>query len=385
MYRLSHELKNPLHFLQGGIEDLVYSIGEGKTIAMADVMDLHRSAGEMMQHLNNVLSAARSENREAHMNSVSIKDDILKRAKDDVKKISSTMHLECIVADSIPDLVAADGGRIAEVLQNYISNAIKQSKEGAELELRVALDAHVAPTEEHHWLCFSVLDEGNGVKEADREKLFTAFMQNEASPEGGTGLGLFICAQLAATMNGHVGMNPRQKKGSEFWLWLAIPLKKVDSPFQKEALAEKQVEVPSSSSADVDASSASWKEKVRNLRVLVVDDNALNRKITSKMITRRLSISHVDTAVNGKDAVERVQAQHYDMILMDMQMPVLSGLEAAKIIRANQDSAHPPIIVAATGAIEENVRAECAGIMDDILLKPFGHLSISKLFEKFFR
>ncbi len=257
------------------------------------------------------------------------------------------LELTAWIDDTTPALIG-DAPRLRQVLLNFLSNAIKFTREG---RVEVALT---------HWiergrcsLRIEVRDSGIGIDADHIATLFNRFTQADASVSrrfGGTGLGLAISKQIIEAMNGKIGADSVVGKGSTFWLEVELPLAQ-----------------DWTANAEPEAAGVSLE---RPIRCLVVEDNAVNRELITTLLSP-FDIE-IDTACDGAEAVEAVHRQSYDVILMDMQMPVMDGLAATRRIRAMDDpaAARTPIIAMTANVLPEHVeRCREAG-MDDHIGKP---------------
>jgi PAS domain S-box-containing protein len=260
-------------------------------------------------------------------------------------------RLELITRIDAPEpapVLVGDAPRLRQVLLNFLSNAIKFTREGG-----VTVNLSGSLHGDRCRMRIAVTDTGIGVDEAHLGALFTRFTQADASVSrqfGGTGLGLAISRQIIDAMGGRIGVDSVVGEGSTFWL-------EVDLPVAAEGAEHAE---PDCAGAVLD----------RPMRLLVVEDNAVNRELITTLLTP-FGIE-IDTACDGAEAVEAVGRQRYDVILMDMQMPVMDGLTATRRIRAlaDQDAARTPIIAMTANVLPEQVaRCREAG-MDDHLGKP---------------
>ncbi|MBK1713509.1 response regulator [Rubrivivax gelatinosus] len=249
--------------------------------------------------------------------------------------------------DGLAERYRGDALRIHQVLLNFVGNAVKFSCRG-EVRVRAMAPDGAAPG---CGLRFEVSDQGPGLTAADAAGLFQSFHQADASTtrrHGGTGLGLAICRQLATLMGGEVGVHSQPGVGSTFWF--SVPV----------SVATQGVAVePAAPDLAV----------IRGARVLVVDDNLLNQRVAMDLL-QDLG-AQVDLASNGQQAVEWLQRQAFDCVLMDLQMPVLDGLQATRLIKAMPAAAAIPVI-AVTANASEHDRLRCldAGMVD-FIGKPF--------------
>jgi PAS domain S-box-containing protein len=249
--------------------------------------------------------------------------------------------------DPAPVLMG-DAPRLRQVLLNFLSNAIKFTREGG-----VTVDLSGSLRAERCHMRIAVTDTGIGIDASHLDALFTRFTQADASVSrqfGGTGLGLAISKQIIEAMGGRIGVDSVVGEGSTFWFEIDLPIAADDT-----------------CSAEPEAAGGALD---RPIRALVVEDNAVNREL----ITTLLSPFglEIDTACDGAEALEAVGRNRYDVILMDMQMPVMDGLTATRRIRAlaDRDAARTPIIAMTANVLPEQVaRCREAG-MDDHIGKP---------------
>ena len=247
------------------------------------------------------------------------------------------------VAPEADEHFLGDPVRIRQIISNFVSNAIKFTARG-EVRVTVSLSESL--------LTFAVEDTGIGF-DATHTDIFGRFQQADGTITrryGGTGLGLAICAELAALMGGTVDCSSTLGAGSRFWT--TLPLARAEAPSEPDESPANTVEAP-------------------GLRILVADDHPVNRKVLEMMLAP--SGCELVQVEDGAEAVAAWLAEPFDVILMDMQMPVMDGVSAVKEIRqieTNRGSARTPIIMVTANALPEHVAASVAAGADSHLSKP---------------
>ncbi len=267
------------------------------------------------------------------------------------------ISLQLSIAPDTPNRLIGDPLRITQVLSNLISNALKFTEHGS-----VIVHAELA---DHHYrkalLRFQITDTGMGIDSLQAERLFQPFTQADGSilrRFGGTGLGLSIAKKLVELMNGSINFSSTPGKGSTFAFTVMVSI-----PTEEIPITEEKEENPLVIS-----------EPVHGARILLVEDNKLNQFVAKEFLTKAGLL--VTIANNGDEGVEQVRSGSFDAVLMDMQMPVMDGIQATRMIRKLPGAEKLPII-AMTAAAQESDRLACfESGMNDYIAKPIVPLEL---------
>jgi len=358
---MSHEIRTPMNVIVG----MSYLMRQsGLSPKQAEQLGKLEDAGEhLLKLIENILDFSKIEAGKLALDSVDFDlDAVLERVCSMIGASAREKGLALSLSrEGVPTRLHGDPVRLGQALLNYASNAVKFTASGA-VKLRVSL---LEKEKEQLRLCFEVEDTGIGVSEEQAARLFQAFEQAEISTSrdfGGTGLGLAITRLLAEAMNGEVGVESTPGAGSRFWFTALL-----------KPAGEEAHESPTPVLSDA-------KQRLRSAyagtRVLVAEDNPINSELTLYLLEAVGFVT--ETAADGRQAVMMAAASSYDLILMDMQMPVLNGLDATREIRALPGWQTRPIIAMTANAFMEDRRACREAGMDDFLSKP---VKPAKLYE----
>jgi signal transduction histidine kinase/DNA-binding response OmpR family regulator len=347
---MSHEIRTPLNAVIG----LAHLLQRTplSTEQLPYVQNIQLSGKALLGIVNDVLDLSKIEAGEM----------VLERSTFSLREISSSLQalfgeqarnkgllLAMTPEATLPDALRGDPTRLRQILVNLLSNAIKFTEHG-----QVSLSIQALPAPEGHCrLRFEVCDTGMGIAADVLPRLFAPFAQADASTTrrfGGTGLGLSISRHLVELMNGEMGVHSTPGQGSRFWVELPFEL---GDATQLAHLAQVHVDGP----------------RLEGVRVLLVDDSDINLQVAGRL--PELEGARVQPARDGAEALRWVQQRaDFDIVLMDVQMPVMDGLEATRRIRAMPERAGLPIVALTAGNTDtEHRRAREAGLQD-ILPKP---------------
>ena len=350
---MSHEIRTPMNSVLGMTELLSHT---DLTATQREYLDaIGQSADSLMDILNDVLDLSKIE---AGKLSLETQPFVLPDSLDGVMKTlavrahEKNLELTYSIADGVPHTVAGDPVRLRQILVNLVSNAIKFTEEG---EVVVEVEGRSLRAEQVE-VRFAVRDTGIGIPAAKQQAVFETFVQADASTTrhyGGTGLGLAISSRLVDMMGGRIWLESREGRGSTFYFTalLGVP----EEPAGEESPVDKD---------------ASQERKWRSLRILLAEDKKFNQQVAVGLLEQR---NHeVAVANNGREVLETLERESFDLVLMDLQMPVMDGFEATAAIRQRErgTGAHLPIVALTAHAMKGD-RERCleAG-MDAYVAKP---------------
>lgn len=336
---ISHELRTPLHALLATAAELEHGDLRAEQRELVGV--LHRGGDALLQIVQDLIDQARIEAGRMPIEHVAwsphdaVADVLaLQQGEADQRRLRLTARVDA----AVPERVAGDPARVRQVLLNLVGNAVKFTSQGS---VEVLVSRH-----EGEHLLFQVKDTGIGIAPEDQQRLFAPFSQVDSSTTrryGGTGLGLSISRQLVELMGGTIDVESTPAAGSTFRFTVHAPATTGEGG-RPQAMPD-----------------------VRGMRVLIVEDNAVNRRVAEIMLAR---LGCVVSAVDGGNAaIEAVMTQPFDVVLLDIQMPDLDGLEVARRMRACH-GARPSIVMMTASAQPNDADAATAAGADGFLAKP---------------
>lgn len=349
---ISHEIRTPLNGVMGTASLLEAS--DPNSEQKEYVQTIKVSSKRLLKIINEILDyskaeAGKTELRIEPFSLIECIDDAIKITRP--KALEKELELNHSIQRNIPNILLGDGGKIQQVLVNLIGNAIKFTEKGS-IHLNVQ---QINKIDQTIILEFSIQDTGIGIPGESLNNLFEAFTQVDDSRtrlQSGTGLGLAISKHFVELMGGNIWVNSIEKEGSTFCFSIQLEVVKNQST---PTIPPKAITIDHQI-ADKTA-----------LDILLVEDDKINRLLAVRILEKMGYQPH--TATNGQEAIDLLQNHPYNLILMDIQMPVLDGLQTTKFIRKN--CPHQPTIIAMTAnaMLEDKHLCEAAG-MDDFLSKP---------------
>ncbi|QJB55695.1 PAS domain-containing hybrid sensor histidine kinase/response regulator [Pseudodesulfovibrio sp. zrk46] len=356
---MSHEIRTPLNAVLGMTELALRSVNESKrTNYLQRVM---QAGNSLLSVINDILDFSKIEARKLTLEKI---DFDLRKTLDSAMDIHRTqtsdksLFLDNSIADDVPNVLVGDPYRLKQVLINLVSNAVKFTEQGG-VSIDISLvSAPPKPKKgDEVVLEFAVTDTGVGIPKDKQKAIFKSFLQADDSvtrKHGGTGLGLSICTLLVELMQGRLRIASEEGKGSTF-------------AFTAKFIIGDEANVARDIEATLDLESLG----LSNLKVLLADDNKLNLELASTLLIEQGH--NVVCVENGAQALEAVKKDRFDIILMDVQMPIMDGISATRAIRnPNSGATDPkiPIVAITAHALKGDKERFMEAGMNDYIAKP---------------
>lgn len=373
---MSHEIRTPLNAIVGLSEDISSYEDQVPKEVLEDTKDIKNASDTLLEIVGNILDINKIESE--HMDIIekeyNFKNEISKMAKITSTRIEDKpIEFELKMAEDIPDILIGDKTHVKEIINNLLTNAIKYTEKG-----KITLNVKCINKGDISKLIISVQDTGRGIKKENIEKLFTKFQRLEEDMNTtieGTGLGLAITKSLVNLMNGTINVQSQFGIGSLFIVNIPQKIGKLVDETIDKTIDYNYIRKPVEIIDNLDE----LKENTNNLetltesnstkkRILIVDDNKLNIKVATRLLSDLPY--EIDECYNGKECLEKLKSNSYDLILMDIMMPEMDGEATIKELRNSSDFKTPVIALTADAVAGANEKYMSEGFID-YLAKPF--------------
>ena len=384
---MSHEIRTPLNGIIGFSDLLLKTQLSG--FQRQYMANIATSADILMSLISDILDFSKIEAGKLELEKT--KTDLSELIEDAIAVINYQAEEKSIsvvkdIDSEIPRWIIIDALRLRQILMNLLSNAVKFTSKG-EIGLGVYY-VDYDKEKEHADIRFTVWDTGIGISEEHKKKIFESFSQADPSTTrkyGGTGLGLSITNKLLTKMNSSLIVDSELNRGSTFSFTLKVETAQSEETNANKSASERQKESRLFNAEPTEDSNTSEEKtgftKNENCTILIAEDDPTNMKLTKLFVERILPGSIILEATNGKEAVETYKTGQPDIILMDIQMPVMDGFEATKTIRNAEKSAPKQTVIAAltAGTMEAEKENSREAGMDDYITKPLIEAQLKKM------
>jgi len=352
---ISHDIRTPLSAIMGFTEQLMQTSLDKKQEEYLEIID--KSSEHLYDLVNDILIYSKSEARQIKLDAGPFKiDNTIKYAFKSLKAKAKEKNIRFSyeIDDALDVVVIGDSFRLRQVLLNMLSNAIKFTERGY-VKLRCMAEEKSG---DHLRVRFDVIDTGIGISPDDLKTIFSKYRQvypSGGAKYGGTGLGLTICKNLIELQDGSLSVSSRENEGSTFSFII---------PYEKARMSK----ILSDNTGQIDLN------KLKGRKILLVEDDSVNR-LLGKTILEKFGCSY-ELALNGKETIAKINNNDYELILLDINLPDISGLDIARYIRNDKQDRRTKIVAFSAVITGDNIMEYKNAGIDDFLLKPYKEINL---------
>ena len=365
---MSHEIRTPMNAIKGMTDILLRRNPQKAQIAYLDA--IKKSSASLLIIINDILDISKIESDKIELERIPFSLNELIRNVHVLMQFKSEekgLELKTIVPENIP-LLMGDPNRLRQIIINLVSNAIKFTEQGSVTTVLKVIE--VENEKDVLKAMFTIIDTGIGIEDGNIERIFNSFEQAYSDTShrfGGTGLGLSISKKLVNLQKGDIWVESEKGVGSKFHFTIPYTIYKTSDDLDSGISQENSINMAS---------------ELEGLSVLVVEDNAFNAVVVQDELKDIIAGVSIITAKNGLIALELVKQHHFDIVLMDVQMPVMNGFDATKAIRALEtDKRKIPVIAMTANVLNEEIENCYNAGMNEFIGKPFdSHKLIQKMY-----